>query len=184
MIEEKYIELEAVGMTQGTTLQEAFILMLKERGGSRFMPVLLDKRGFNLLTKAMAEHKFPRTRLMSRLASAYDLSMEYVRLCAPRDGRIPAQISFSAAGDRRLLEVEVAEGIAAALENGCPIITYRTLFERQFGNANREGLVAVPISVMSKQLLEEALKSAVKEEKFELASLLRDELKQRNSHTD
>ena len=55
----------------------------------------------------------------------------------------------------------------------------RKVFETQLGRQRGDGMVALPISAMSRELLDEALKSAVAEENFELASLIRDEIKSR-----
>lgn len=179
MLGENYIELEAVGLTQGVSLQEAYILVLKEAGGERHMPALVGKKDFLRLQRAMTKGEFPTTGLMSRLAKAFGISLDHVLLLTPHDGRSPALLTFEQDKGYQTLETDVATAVMAAMENHCPIYTYRALFERQYGSQTKDGQVAIPISVMSRQLLEEALQAAVKEENFELASLLRDELKGR-----
>ena len=44
--------------------------------------------------------------------------------------------------------------------------------------------MALPIAAMSEALLREALKTAVQEERFELAAVLRDELRKREQSAD
>ena len=47
-----------------------------------------------------------------------------------------------------------------------------------------EGQVSMPITAMSDQLLTEALQAAASEDKFELAAILRDELKRRRQREE
>ena len=57
----------------------------------------------------------------------------------------------------------------------------RDMFEEQINRQKGEGQVSMPITAMNKKLLEEAMHAAVEEENFELASVLRDEIKMREA---
>lgn len=175
-----FIELEIAGLTQGTSLHEAYILILKEKAGKRLMPLLIEHTDFLRLKLAMTRRKFPDLGLMLQLASAYRIQLEKVVLRAPKNGETPASLFFTnPLQEEQVIQTDATSGILVAMKSECPLLTYRSLFERQIGQQKSEDQIAVPITIMSKQLLNEALQAAVLEENFELASQLRDELKER-----
>lgn len=175
-----FIELEIAGLTQGTSLHEAYILILKEKAGKRLMPLLIEHTDFLRLKLAMTRRKFPDLDLMLQLASSYRIQLEKVILRAPKNGETPASLFFTnPLQEEQVIQTNATSGILVAMKSECPLLTYRSLFERQIGQQKSEDQIAVPITIMSKQLLNEALQAAVLEENFELASQLRDELKER-----
>ena len=175
-----FIELEIAGLTQGTSLHEAYILILKEKAGKRLMPLLIEHTDFLRLKLAMTRRKFPDLGLMLQLASAYRIQLEKVVLRAPKNGETLASLFFTnPLQEEQVIQTDATSGILVAMKSECPLLTYRSLFERQIGQQKSEDQIAVPITIMSKQLLNEALQAAVLEENFELASQLRDELKER-----
>lgn len=80
----------------------------------------------------------------------------------------------------RTYEVNPAYGVTLCLLARCPIRmpreTCTLLVEKQ---SARSGQMSVPIVAMSAQLLRQAITNAVREDNFELASALRDELRRR-----
>ena len=175
-----FIDLEIAGLTQGTSLHEAYILILKEKAGKRLMPLLIEHTDFLRLKLAMTRRKFPDLGLMLQLASAYRIQLEKVVLRAPKNGETPASLFFTnPLQEEQVIQTDATSGILVAMKSECPLLTYRSLFERQIGQQKSEDQIAVPITIMSKLLLNEALQAAVLEENFELASQLRDELKER-----
>ena len=179
-----FIELEIAGLTQGTSLREAYILILKEKSGKRLMPLLIEHTDFLRLKLAMTRRKFPDLDLMLQLASSYHIQLEKVVLRAPKNGVTPASLFFTnALQEEQIIHTDATSGILIAMKTECPLLTYHSLFERQIGQQKSEDQKAVPITIMSKQLINEALQAAVLEENFELASQLRDELKEREHHS-
>jgi bifunctional DNase/RNase len=170
-----FIELEIAGLTQGTSLHEAYILILKEKASKRLMPLLIEHTDFLRLKLAMTRRKFPDLGLMLQLASSYRIQLEKVVLRAPKNGETPASLFFTnPLQEEQVIQTDATSGILVAMKSECPLLTYRSLFERQIGQQKSEDQIAVPITIMSKQLLNEALQAAVLEENFELASQLRD----------
>lgn len=179
-----FIELEIAGLTQGTSLHEAYILILKEKAGKRLMPLLIEHTDFLRLKLAMTRRKFPDLGLMLQLASSYRIQLEKVILRAPKNGETPASLFFTnPLQEEQVIQTDATSGILVAMKSECPLLTYRSLFEHQIGQQKSEDQIAVPITIMSKQLLNEALQAAVLEENFELASQLRDELKERENQS-
>ena len=177
-----FIELEIVGLTRGFLLKEIHILILKEKNGNRLMPLIIEKSDFLRLRLALKQKGVSEVGLLLELAQAYNIKLEHIILRAPKDGKTPASMFFTnEEGDKQKIDTDAPIAILTALECKRPILTYQSLFYRQLGEQRPGGHLSVPINVMSRQLITDALDMAVKEEKFELASLLRDELKSRDS---
>lgn len=176
---EEYIELIPEGLTRGVSLQEAYFLMLREKGGKHFLPSLLSKEEYELVLLALNKKQFPQTRLMSRLARRFSIRLESVHIFYPPHGNLSGTLIFNDDNKIEKIPCNIAEGITSALENQCPILMNKEMFEEQILRQKGEGQVSMPITAMNDKLLQEALKAAVKEENFELASVLRDEIRSR-----
>lgn len=178
------IRLVPEGLTQGVTLPDAFLLIMREEDGNRHLPLLIDREGHELLRRAVTENDFPETRLMGKLGKMFDICLLGATIRYARTGKFFVSLHFRQSYEEeepadRILNLDVARGIAAALENKAPILMLQQEFEMLYNQQNGEGQVAVPITAMSGDLLKEALRQAVENENFELASQLRDELKSR-----
>ncbi len=179
--------LEPEGLTQGVSLPDAYLLILREKGGGRHLPLLLDRDGFSLLLRATKHHEYPETRLMGKLAQAFGIRLDYARIQCADTGRYYTTLCFGQTGngatEERQLDVSLAQGIVAAMEAGRPVCIGRHDFERLYNRQKAHGQVRVPIASMGNDLLREALKLAVENDNFELASQLRDELRGRDAAT-
>lgn len=183
-MEEEYIELVPEGLTRGVSLQEAYFLMLRDKKGQRFLPALLDKEEYEQLFLALQKKQYPSTRLMNRLAHRYNITLESVHVFYPPHGNLSASLIFNNQVTTERVACNLADGITAALDNHSPILMQRSMFEEQILRQKGEGQVSMPITAMNKKLLEEAMKAAVEEDNFELASVLRDEIKLREALSD
>lgn len=182
---EDIVWLEPEGLTQGVSLPDAYLLILREKEEGLHLPLLLERDGFNLLVRATRHHEFPATHLMGELAQTFGIRLIHVLIRRAGNGHISATLCMeqTAGGTTttRRLDTDLAAGIAAALEARRPIGIGRQDFARLYTRQRAAGQVAVPIASMGDDLLREALKQAVENDNFELASQLRDELRSRDA---
>lgn len=180
-----FTELLPEGLTQGKILSDVFLLIMREKDSGLHLPLLLDKAGFELLRTAMEQQHYPETRLMLKLAHTFGITPTRVVVRYTPAGGFFTTIYWQQNGmeEEHILNTELAQGVATAMEEGCPIVIYRRDFERLHNRHTEEGQVAIPLSAMSGDLLREALKLAVENDDFEMASQLRDEINNRNART-
>lgn len=178
---DNYIELKVEGLTRGRELKDAFILILREREGERIFPVLIDEEGFNMIMQAMRNKDYTCSHLMVKLASRVGMAPIGIRLMQPANGKTQALIDFELVNEIVSITTPVAEAVVTALETRSSLWVQRTSFERQARMNNNGGSqnMALPITAMSDKLISDALQAAVKEDNFELATILRDELNKR-----
>ena len=178
---DNYIELKVEGLTRGRELKDAYILILREREGERIFPVLIDEEGFYMIMQAMRNKDYTCSHLMVKLASRVGMTPIGIRLMQPANGKTQALIDFELVNEIVSITTPIAEAVVTALETRSSLWVQRTTFERQT-RMNKNGgsqNMALPITAMSDKLISDALQAAVKEDNFELASILRDELNKR-----
>lgn len=178
---DNYIELKVEGLTRGRELKDAYILILREREGERIFPVLIDEEGFNMVMQAMRNKDYTCSHLMVKLASRVGMTPIGIRLMQPANGKTQALIDFELVNEIVSITTPIAEAVVTALETRSSLWVQRTTFERQT-RMNKNGgsqNMALPITAMSDKLISDALQAAVKEDNFELATILRDELNKR-----
>ena len=178
---DNYIELKVEGLTRGRELKDAYILILREREGERIFPVLIDEEGFNMIMQAMRNKDYTCSHLMVILASRVGMTPIGIRLMQPANGKTQALIDFELVNEIVSITTPIAEAVVTALETRSSLWVQRTTFERQT-RMNKNGgsqNMALPITAMSDKLISDALQAAVKEDNFELATILRDELNKR-----
>lgn len=178
---DNYIELKVEGLTRGRELKDAYILILREREGERIFPVLIDEEGFNMIMQAMRNKDYTCSHLMVKLASRVGMTPIGIRLMQPANGKTQALIDFELVNEIISITTPIAEAVVTALETRSSLWVQRTTFERQTRmnkNGGSQNMV-LPITAMSDKLISDALQAAVKEDNFELATILRDELNKR-----
>ena len=178
---DNFIELKVEGLTRGRELKDAYILILREREGERIFPVLIDEEGFNMIMQAMRNKDYTCSHLMVKLASRVGMTPIGIRLMQPANGKTQALIDFELVNEIVSITTPIAEAVVTALETRSSRWVQRTTFVRQT-RMNKNGgsqNMALPITAMSDKLISDALQAAVKEDNFELATILRDELNNR-----
>ena len=118
---------------------------------------------------------------MVKLASRVGMTPIGIRLMQPANGKAQALIDFELVNEIVSITTPIAEAVVTALETRSSLWVQRTTFERQT-RMNKNGgsqNMALPITAMSDKLISDALQAAVKEDNFELATILRDELNKR-----
>ena len=180
-MKEDFVDIVPIGLTRGMTFEDVFILILKEKDGNRCIPVLIDKETFVMLRSVFRGNN-PKNNLAKEIASVFDIKLDYVILHQPPTGgsMVSTLILCQNGITTKTLETDLATGVTASLSEDVPLrlpeIVFSRLANRQTGT---EGQVSFPISSMTDKLLGDALQMAVKEDNFELASLLRDEIARR-----
>lgn len=182
---DNYIELKVEGLTRGRDFQDACILVLREMDGEHFFPVLIDPCGCDKIRKALQNKDFTCSHLMVKLATRLGLLPIGVRLMQPANGQTNALIDFEFSNEVVSITTNVADAVVAAVETNTALWVQRRIFERQTELNNSSGetqSMALPITAMNDKLLADALQSAVDDDNFELASILRDELNKRHRY--
>lgn len=176
---DNFTELTIEGLTRGTELQEAYILVLRECHGDRFYPVLLSKEGYEEVAAAIKKKQYTSTRLMNKFAHRMGFRLTGIRLIQPHNGHSQALLDFTSPNETASISAPAAYAAVASLETGVSIWVNSEAFEWQSKHTRGGQSISLPLQAMHDELLAVALKAAVEEENYELAKNLRDEIRKR-----
>lgn len=179
------IELKVLSVSRCTQDGGAYMAVLKERGGVRIMPVLMEwSDAFQLLMKMKDATPSSLPANMADIMRAAFLqsgmSVEEVRISAVQAGMTYCHILYRENTTARLVRYcKASDGLILAYTFNCPITIHETLFEQQYMREVGDGSYSMPVNSVNIEALKEALKRAVEDENYELASQLRDEINRR-----
>ncbi len=177
------IELTVQELSRGITYRGIYILILQERDGYRKLPVMVGMADAHALLRKIHPEETGGgtdvTDLMKDTTDLFDIRAEEAFISHIENGEFMAFLFFSQGADVRHIMTRAVDAVRMALTYGCPIYIRTELFERQYAREMGDGVVSFPINALSLELLEEALRTAVEDEHYELASQIRDEIKRR-----
>ncbi len=192
------VRLQVLGISYSQTQTGAYALVLEEVGGSRRIPIIIG--GFE--AQAIAIHmeglKPPRPLthdLFVSLATAFNISIVEVFINRLENGVFYCEIICENQNTRIKIDARTSDSVALALRFNCPIYTTEEILEkagvnlkedvveeRQAGVKKKSKPTNEPKQLFANKTdseLEEMLQEAIEQENYELASLIRDEIKYR-----
>ncbi len=180
------IELIPEGLTKGTSMRKAQLVIFQEKNGERHLPFLITADDYKRLFKSFVLTDYSELASFEKLADLFDIRLMAVLFCRNEDNSgvhsklYLAKALPDGAVEEHLMKEDITAGITAALMTGAPFYITRDDFESLYNKSGKAGQVAVPVSTMPYDLLIEALQQAVENDNFELASILRDEIRKRD----
>lgn len=203
----KKVRLEIVGLSYSQTQSGAYALVLGESSGSRRLPIIIG--GFEAQAIAIELEKMSPSRplthdLFKAFAQTFDITIKEVLIYNLVEGIFYAKLICSN-GDRDVeIDARTSDAIALAVRFNCQIYTYEFILKsagivldddvEATSLSETAGAVATPTTSKqtesraqeadeykdkSSEELKNMLKIALDEEKYEMASKIRDELNQR-----
>lgn len=185
MENESVKELKVLSVTRCTQDGGAYMAILKEMSGTRIMPVLMERSdAFQLLMKMKGTKHSPLPSSMSDIMkSAFlqsGMNIEEVRISAVQAGVTYCHILYRENSVARMIRFcKASDGLILAYTFDCPVTIHEALLEQQYMREVGNGSYSIPVNSVNIEALEEALKRAVEDENYELASQLRDEIERR-----
>ena len=179
------IDLEIHGSAAAAAGDDQTLLILKEKGGERILPILTStKRATQLLMRKMLPVRVPvaltATDALHLLMRKMNIRMVRVEMVAVMDGQFFAKIYAEQNGQEFEGETCLAaDGLVIATTFGCRLSINEELLEAQYMRKVGENAYAMNINSVSRSMLEDALRHAVDAENYEVASKLKAELDKR-----
>ena len=171
----------------------AYALLLNEKGGKRKLPIVIG--GFEAQSIAVAlekEIKPPRPLthdLFKNFSDCFEINLKQVIIHKIVDGVFFSSLICVRDKIEEIIDSRTSDAIALAVRFNSPIFTYESVLETA-------GIVLKPntkksvvksskaenfeFNKMSKNQIKKAIEIAVKNEDYELAAKLRDELNKKN----
>jgi hypothetical protein len=171
---------------------EQTMVMLKEKNGERILPIITSTRRATMLM--MRKHLDVGVPIPLPLSPAdigiqmmqqFGIKLTRVELTALKDGMFFSRVVAEREGVEQIVDFcQGPDGLVMAAVARCPIFVDEELMDAQYMRPTGANSFALNINTISRQMLEDALKNAVENENYEVASRLRDELAKRTPEQD
>lgn len=118
--------------------------------------------------------------LVRLLKSETDMHFE-IRIEDIRDGEYLSSIYNTKT--QEIIPMQIVDAVLLSLVSGIPLSVEEELMQRQSAEYHKDSHgLKLPINALSLEMLEEAMRRAVSEENYELASMLKDEIFHRKNN--
>ena len=196
----KKIKLDIVGLSYSQTQSGAYALVLGEEGGKRRLPIIIG--GFEAQAIAIEIEKLTPSRplthdLFKTLSLTYNIEIQEAIIYNLVDGIFYAKLLCNDGSGKKEIDARTSDAIAIAVRFNCPIYTYEFIMSSagivmdstdfKYPEVAAKGAEKVEaglkketdISKLTLQELKNVLNEALKNESYETAARIRDEMNKR-----
>jgi bifunctional DNase/RNase len=191
------IKLKVLGISYSQTQSGAYALILAEEDGEKRIPIIIGGFEAQAIAIELEGLKPPRPLthdLFINFADAYNINIIDVTINRLEEGIFYSEITCDNGNSRIKIDARTSDSIALALRFKCPIFTTREVMEKAGieldpEQSTEETSAPKPKTSKKEQKekysgksiddLKKLLDEAIEKENYELASEIRDEIKQR-----
>lgn len=191
------IRLNILGLSVSQTQTGAYALVLAEEHGDRRIPIIIGPVEAQAIAIQLEGLKPPRPLthdLIRNIALAFDIALLEVTIHKLEEGIFFSELLCEMNGREVRIDSRTSDAIALAIRFRCPIFTTEEILQKagivlemSEEQGSRSGEAGNELKTTGRTLyekftlteLEKALDEAVRDEDYEKASLIRDEIKRR-----
>lgn len=196
---DKKVELKVISVTTSQAQIGAFALLLGEVDGERQLPLIIGPAEAQATLLFIQGIKTPRPLTHDLFVTTLTImgaSVIRVLIYKAKDGIFYSYIYIKKDNEITRIDARTSDAIAVSLRVGCPILILESILERECLRLSEDGTVRKksseldmekvsleydPIEATITITLEEELEEAIREENYELAAQIRDQIKQRDN---
>ena len=183
------IVLEVIGLTHSLSLNEAFALVLADKNSNLKLPIIIGSVEAQSIALALEkyESRRPLTHdLFKSFINNYSINVKEVVINRFREGVFYSQLVCEKDGETSVFDARTSDSVALALRFGCPIYTNQQVLDEagvmiEEDENDDENHQDSDFEERSIEELKNMMEEAVEEEDYELASILRDEIKSKEN---
>lgn len=195
-MDKKKVELKVINITNSQAQVGAFAMLLGEVDGDRQLPIIIGPAEAQATALYLKGIKTPRPLthdLFITTLMALGASLIRVLIYKAKNGIFYSYIYLKKEEEIIRIDARTSDAIALAVRSDCPILIFESILEQECLHISDEKRVrfeetdededheeehstSAPFSIS----LEEALQQAIKDENYELAAQIRDQINARN----
>jgi bifunctional DNase/RNase len=177
-------EIELLIHDMSSTIQpaDAYALVLEEKYGTRKLPIIIGAQEAYSIKIAMTKYKAPRPLthdLFITLIKKMEVEFTKVLIYLVKDGVFYSYLYLTKDGNEYVIDSRTSDAIALALRYKAPIFTTAEIMDNEHLNEESNGSFSITINMVNIDILRDELNKAIKEENYEQASRIRDEILRR-----
>ena len=185
---DRQVELRLVSITNSQAQTPAFAMLLQEVDGERKLPIIIgavEAQSINYKLNDITSARPLTHDIISGILKVFDIELMEVLIYKAIDGIFYSYLFLKQEERIVRMDSRTSDAIAVALRARAPIFIYESVLEKECippddtlekidNKTGKESMNQKDIQTLHKEL-----KRAVKEENYELASILRDEIARR-----
>ena len=191
----KLVQLDIERLEPSHSHKSSYVLILREVGGERKLPIVIgpcNAGSIAIYLESDKELERPLTHdVIKSITNSFSITISRVVIHTLLEGVFHASFFCFLDGDEEIeIDARTSDAIAIAIRMGCPIFTYNDILQEagmilkdEYLNRNKSSDQEIDkkdeISTLSIGELNKRMSQAVKDENYELASKLRDEINKR-----
>ncbi len=194
---DKKIELQVINITNSQAQVGAFAMLLGEVNGERQLPIIIGPAEAQATALYLKGVKTPRPLTHDLFITSLTIlgsSLIRVLIYKAKDGIFYSYIYLKKDEEIIRIDARTSDAIALAVRANCPILIYESILEqeclhlsseertRSEKTDNDEEEEEHDLPGATSGTLEEALEQAIKDENYELAARIRDQINSRNKN--
>ena len=181
-----------MGLTFTQTHSMAYAIVFSEEGGKRRIPVIIGGIEAQVIAIKLEKLQTPRPLthdLFMNFAKIFSIDLIEVIIYRVEEGVFYSELVFEKDGGLVKIDARTSDAIALAIRFNCPIYTYEEILVQAgivFEDEEPKKTVLekndqpVKLSSATVKELKIMLKEAIDSENYEMASVIRDEIKQKS----
>lgn len=182
---DKKIELQVLNISNSQAQVGAYALVLGEVDGERQLPIIIGPAEAQATAICLKGVKAPRPLthdLFYSCLNVLEVKMLRVLIYKAKEGVFYSYIYLQKDEEILRIDSRTSDAIALAVRSDCPIFIYESILETEYirlddsDQPDTEPQEEETNDAGNVNSLEQALKQAIKEENYELAARLRDEI--------
>lgn len=173
------IELVVSDILSKASDERAYVMILKERDGFRKILVAIGYNEAQAVAFALKgiETKRPITHdLFKSLAESLGAVLQCATINKISDGTFYSHLLFRKDEELHEIDSRTSDAVAVALRFGAPIYIEEELLERVSIRDEWGGAISIPLTVADMDTLRSVMDKAVKDENYELAMKIKEEI--------
>ena len=181
------VELVVADIMSKVSDHRAHVLVLQEKDGLRKILVALGALEAQAIAFALRKVDVGRPLthdLFGSMTKAFGIELQDVLIDRIDDGTFYSVLHYTKDDEEAFVDSRTSDAIAIALRAGVPIFIHAGLLNRMCIRDEQNGAISIPITAADEDTLRAAMANAVKEENYELAMKLKEEIDSRHHKND
>ena len=190
---DKKVELQVINITNSQAQVGAFAMLLGEVDGERQLPIIIGPAEAQATALYLKGVKTPRPLTHDLFITS--LTILGVLIYKAKDGIFYSYIYLKKDEEIIRIDARTSDAVALAVRADCPILIYESILEQECLHMSSEERTRSEetdndevaeeehdLPGATSRTLEEALEQAIKDENYELAAQIRDQINSRNKN--
>ena len=181
------VELYVSEILSRTNEEKAFIMLLQEKDGMRKLPVMIGPFEAQSIVFAKRNIQFERPTthdLFKLFAEACDTKLLHAKISKIVEGTFYSYLLFKKGENEIKLDARTSDAVAIAMRFGVPLYIDDELLNTLCVKEEWDNAISIPITLAGTDMLREVMQRAIKDENYELAMKLKQEIDARTARKE